>query len=202
MNIVAFLFESVFGVSLVWVPFLHALIVILFGIRLISVRRPVGVAFAWFLIVIILPIIGISLYILIGERPVGRKLTRKIVRMNREYEAITEAMRQEYMADREKLPAEGRALSLLAESRNGSPVVAGNKIELHTESLKILQNFIDEITHQPRAHRSRPRDNRHQRESNEVALPEKAKIFKHEALQNREIAKPLCKITRFRHGAL
>ena len=65
--------------------------------------------------------------------------------MNREYEAITEAMRQEYMADREKLPAEGRALSLLAESRNGSPVVAGNKIELHTESLKILQNFIDEI---------------------------------------------------------
>ena len=145
MNIVAFLFESVFGVSLVWVPILHALIVILFGIRLISVRRPVGVAFAWFLIVIILPIIGISLYILIGERPVGRKLTRKIVRMNREYEAITEAMRQEYMADREKLPAEGRALSLLAESRNGSPVVAGNKIELHTESLKILQNFIDEI---------------------------------------------------------
>ena len=66
MNIVAFLFESVFGVSLVWVPILHALIVILFGIRLISVRRPVGVAFAWFLIVIILPIIGISLYILIG----------------------------------------------------------------------------------------------------------------------------------------
>ena len=145
MNIVAYLFGSVFGVSLVWVPILHALIVILFGFRLISVRRPVGVAFAWFLIVIILPIIGISLYILIGERPVGRKLTRKIVRMNREYEAITEAMRQEYMPDREKLPAEGRALSLLAESRNGSPVVAGNKIELHTESLKILQNFIDEI---------------------------------------------------------
>jgi cardiolipin synthase len=145
MNIVAYLIGSVFGVSLVWVPILHALIVILFGFRLISARRPVGVAFAWFLIVIILPIIGISLYILIGERPVGRKLTRKIVRMNREYEAITEAMRQEYMPDREKLPAEGRALSLLAESRNGSPVVAGNKIELHTESLKILQNFIDEI---------------------------------------------------------
>ena len=145
MNIVAYLFGSVFGVSLVWVPILHALIVILFGFRLISVRRPVGVAFAWFLIVIILPIIGISLYILIGERPVGRKLTRKIVRMNREYEKITQCMREECIADREKLPLEGRALSLLAESRNGSPVVSGNKLELHTESLKILQNFIDEI---------------------------------------------------------
>ena len=145
MNIVAFLFGSVFGVSLIWVPILHALIVILFGFRLISVRRPVGVAFAWFLIVMMLPLLGISLYILIGERPVGRKLTRKIVRMNREYEEITRCMREECIADREKLPPEGRALSLLAESRNGSPVVSGNKLELHTESLKILQNFINEI---------------------------------------------------------
>jgi cardiolipin synthase len=145
MNILSYVFGSVFGLSLIWVPILHAAIVLMFGCYLISVRRPVGVAFAWFLIVIMLPLLGISLYILIGERPVGRKLTRKIVRMNHEYEKITEAMRQKFIADRQKLPLEGRALSLLAESRNGSPVVAGNKIELHTQSLKILQNFIDEI---------------------------------------------------------
>ena len=145
MNIMTFIFGSVFGFSLIWVPITHAVIVLLFGIHLISARRPVGVAFAWFLIVILIPILGISLYVLIGERPVGRKLTRKIIRMNREYEKITETMRQEFAVDRQKLPAEGRALSLLAESKNGSPVVAGNKIELHTNSLKILQNFIDEI---------------------------------------------------------
>lgn len=145
MNLIAFIFEYIFGVSLIWVPIIHISIIILFSIYLISVRRPVAVAFAWFLIVIILPFIGISLYILIGERPVGRKLTRKIIRMNREYEQISEQMRQEYLADRQKLPLEGRALSLLAESKNGSPVVAGNKIELHTNSLKILQNLIDEI---------------------------------------------------------
>ena len=145
MNILPFIFGSLFGFSLIWVPITHVLIVFLFGIHLISARRPVGVAFAWFLIVILLPVLGIALYILIGERPVGRKLTRKIVRMNHEYEKITEQMRQEYVADRQKLPVEGRALSLLAESKNGSPVVTGNKIELHTNSLKILQNFIDEI---------------------------------------------------------
>ncbi|QWE09182.1 cardiolipin synthase [Polynucleobacter ibericus] len=145
MNILSFIFGSLFGFSLIWVPITHVTIVFLFGIHLISVRRPVGVAFAWFLIVILLPLLGIALYILIGERPVGRKLTRKIVRMNREFEKITEMMRQQYVADRQELPVEGRALSLLAESKNGSPVVAGNKIELHTDSLKILQNFIDEI---------------------------------------------------------
>ena len=145
MNIIAFIFGSVFGFSLIWVPIAHTIIALAFGIHLISARRPVSVAFAWFLIVILLPVLGIALYILIGERPVGRKLTRKIIRMNREYQQITEAMRQEFIADRQKLPIEGRALSLLAESKNGSPVAAGNKIELHTNSLNILQNFIDEI---------------------------------------------------------
>lgn len=145
MNILNYLMGPIFGFSLIWVPLAHAIIVILFGFRLISVRRPVGVVLAWFLIVVLFPLIGISLYILIGERPVGRKLTRKIIRMDKEYAAITENMRQRYMADKQLLPLEGRALSLLAESKNGSPVIAGNQIELYTSSLEILQHFIDEI---------------------------------------------------------
>ena len=145
MSILNYLLGSIFGFSLIWVPIAHAFIVILFGFRLISVRRPVGVAIAWFLIVVLFPLLGIGLYILIGERPVGRKLTRKIIRMDKEYAAITADMRKRYQADKELLPIEGRALSLLAESKNGSPVIAGNQIELHTNSLAILQLLIDEI---------------------------------------------------------
>ena len=145
MNLLNYLLGSLFGFTFLWVPIAHVIIVILFGFRLISVRRPVGVVLAWFLIVVLFPLIGISLYILIGERPVGRKLTRKIIRMDKEYAAITEEMRKRFLSDRQQLPIEGRALSLLAESKNGSPVIAGNKIELFTSSLKILQFFIDEI---------------------------------------------------------
>jgi cardiolipin synthase len=145
MSFLNYLLGTTFGFSFIWVPLLHIVIVLLFGFRLISVRRPVGVVLAWFLIVVLLPLFGVGLYILIGERPVGRKLTRKIFRMDREYAAITENLRQRYLADRQLLPAEGRALSLLAESKNGSPVIAGNQIELFTNSLKILQLFIDEI---------------------------------------------------------
>jgi len=145
MSFLNYLLGTTFGLSLIWVPLLHIAIVLLFGFRLISVRRPVGVVLAWFLIVVLVPLLGIGLYILIGERPVGRKLTRKIIRMDKEYAAITESMRQRYQADKQLLPIEGRALSLLAESNNGSPVIAGNKIELFTSSLKILQLFIDEI---------------------------------------------------------
>ena len=137
--------KHAFALNLNWLLLIHVFLVTYFIGVIISVRRPVGVAFAWIFIVMTFPVMGISLYVLIGERPVGRKLTRKIIRMNQEYAAITENMRKRYLADKQQLPLEGRALSLLAESKNGSPVIAGNQIELFTNSLEILQHFIDEI---------------------------------------------------------
>jgi cardiolipin synthase len=134
-----------FHLNFNWLLLIHFLLVTYFIGVIISVRRNVGVAFAWIFIVMTFPVLGISLYVLIGERPVGRKLTRKITRMNREYEKITEGMRFLYAGDKLKLPIEARSFSLLAESNNGTPLVAGNKVELFTNSLQILQFFIDEI---------------------------------------------------------
>jgi len=128
-----------------WILLIHFILVTYFIGVIISVRRPVGVAFAWIFIVMSFPVVGICLYVLIGERPVGRKLTRKIIRMNREYSEITEDMRRKYSEDKQKLPIEARLFSHLAASNNGTPVVAGNQVELHTNSLQILQLFIDEI---------------------------------------------------------
>ena len=61
-----------------WLLVTHFLLVTYFIGVIISVRRPVGVAFAWIFIVMTFPLMGIALYVLIGERPVGRSLTRKI----------------------------------------------------------------------------------------------------------------------------
>ena len=144
-DLLSLFLKHTFELNLNWLLFAHFFFVTYFIGVIIAVRRPVGVAFAWIFIVMTFPVLGIGLYVLIGERPVGRKLTRKITRMNREYEKITENMRQQYAKDRLGMPFEDRALSLLAEAKNGSPVVAGNKLELHTNSLEILQCFIDEI---------------------------------------------------------
>jgi len=133
------------NVNFDWILLIHFILVTYFIGVIISVRRPVGVAFAWIFIVMSFPVVGICLYVLIGERPVGRRLTRKITRMNREYSEITEDMRRKYAEDKQKLPIEARLFSHLAASNNGTPVVAGNKVQLHTNSLQILQLFIDEI---------------------------------------------------------
>ena len=145
IDLFSFFLKQVFDLNLSWLLLIHFLMVTYFIGVIISVRRRVGVAFAWIFIVMTFPVLGIGLYVLIGERPVGRKLTRKITRMNREYEKITENMRSLYAGDKLKLPIEARSFSLLAESNNGTPVVAGNRIELFTNSLQILQLFIDEI---------------------------------------------------------
>jgi cardiolipin synthase len=144
-DLLSIFLQLAFDVKLDGLLLIHFLLVAYFIGVIISVRRPVGVAFAWIFIVMTFPIIGITLYVLIGERPVGRKLTRKIIRMNREYEKITEEMRTLYAGDKLNLPIEARSFSLLAESNNGTPVVTGNKVELYTNSLEILQLFIDEI---------------------------------------------------------
>jgi len=145
MNLIDILIGRQADLSFPWFALAHAVLVILFALRLIWYRRPVSVSFAWFLVVVMLPAVGIVLYVLFGERPVGRTLTKKIVRMEREHAKLRETMRHHYAADRALLPSEANALSLLAESQNGSPVTAGNRIELFTESLSILQTFVAEI---------------------------------------------------------
>lgn len=145
MNLIDILIGRQADLSFPWFALAHAVLVILFALRLIWYRRPVSVSFAWFLVVVMLPAVGIVFYVLFGERPVGRTLTKKIVRMEREHAKLRETMRHHYAADRALLPSEANALSLLAESQNGSPVTAGNRIELFTESLSILQTFVAEI---------------------------------------------------------
>ena len=98
-----------FELNLNWLLLIHFLLVTYFIGVIISVRRPVGVAFAWIFIVMTFPVMGISLYVLIGERPVGRSLTRKIKRMNLEYAQITQKLCQEFASERAKLPIESRA---------------------------------------------------------------------------------------------
>lgn len=136
---------TLFGYPIPWFVILHVIVAILFFLRIIWIRRPVGVAISWLLIIVTFPVIGLLLYLTIGERPVGRALTSKIIRMEKEYAKISKAMRQLHEPDRALLQNDAHAISLLAQAKNGAPVTAGNHIELFTNSLEILQLFIDEI---------------------------------------------------------
>jgi cardiolipin synthase len=56
----------------------HVLIVFAIGIRVVMKRPAPGVAFAWLLLIVILPFAGALLYLLIGERRVGPERRHRI----------------------------------------------------------------------------------------------------------------------------
>jgi hypothetical protein len=61
----------------------HVLIVFAIGIRVVMKRPAPGVAFAWLLLVVMLPFAGALLYLLIGERRVGPERRHRIDAMVR-----------------------------------------------------------------------------------------------------------------------
>ena len=72
-------FETVTWVSLA-AAVLHLLIVFGISIRVLTRRRPPGSTAGWLLLVITLPYGGALLYLLIGERPLGRRRARHFLK--------------------------------------------------------------------------------------------------------------------------
>ena len=71
----------------------HTLIVISITVRVIMRRPATGVALAWLFLVAVLPFAGAVVYLLIGERRIGRGRARRIGRLRTDYEEITRAAR-------------------------------------------------------------------------------------------------------------
>ncbi len=145
MNWQTILLGTLFGFSFPWFIFLHITIVVFFAFRLIWIKRRVSVAIAWALVVGLLPFIGLILYLMIGQKPVGVKLTKKIIAIQHHHTHLMSVMQKRYSACHHSVSPAFQALSILAASENGSPVTDGNSIELHTDSEVIFEKFIREI---------------------------------------------------------
>ena len=145
MNWQTILLGTLFGFTFPWFVILHIIIVFLFAFRLIWIKRPVSVAIAWALVIVLLPFIGLILYLIIGQKPVGIKLTKKIIAIQHHHAHMMDIMQNRYSTCYRLVSPSFQALSKLAASENGSPVTDGNSIELYTDSEIILEQFIDAI---------------------------------------------------------
>jgi len=145
MNWETILLGTIFGFSFPWFVFFHVIIFILFAFRLIWIKRRVSVAIAWALVIVLLPFIGFILYLMIGQKPIGIKLTKKIIAIQQHHADLIRLMRKHYGDCYQGISPSFQALSMLAASENGSPVTGGNNIELYTDSELILNQLIDAI---------------------------------------------------------
>ena len=123
----------------------HVMVVGAVGLRVIWVRRPAGSAFAWLLLVAMLPFVGLLLYLMFGERPIGRKRLRRAHAFYRSFPEVARPLWTLDEADMAPLPAAQRGLSNLALRAAGLPVLRGSTLALHAGAETILRAIIGDI---------------------------------------------------------
>src|SRR5262245_44896439 len=69
----------------IWILLVDWTLRILFSIRVIMRRRPIGLSLAWLLIILLFPIVGTVVYLLLGENRLGRSRARWATQMRKHY---------------------------------------------------------------------------------------------------------------------
>ncbi|MCB2019517.1 MAG: PLDc N-terminal domain-containing protein, partial [Burkholderiaceae bacterium] len=124
---------------------LHLVFVGGVAVRVIWVHRPPGSAFAWLLLVALLPYVGVVMYVLFGERPIGRERLRRAHAFYAAFPDVATPLWQPDVADRRTLPKQLQGIALLAENAAGMPVLEGSRLALHAGAEEILRAIIADI---------------------------------------------------------
>lgn len=126
---------------------IHAAIVVFIGVRVVMRRSARGIALSWLLLVATLPIVGASLYLLIGERRIGRKRSGSITALRADFRQIARAtIPADFTAvDWASLPAAAQAMDRLGRSLVGGATVRGNTFKLLTDTQSILAAIVHDV---------------------------------------------------------
>ena len=133
--------------SSVFLMTMHAAIVVAIGVRVVMRRAARGVALSWLLLVATLPFFGVLVYLLIGERRIGRKRSRAITALRTDFRQIARAtIPADFTAvDWPDLPATAQAMDRLGRSLVGFATVRGNTFELFSDTQAILAAIVRDV---------------------------------------------------------
>jgi cardiolipin synthase len=126
---------------------LDLMVVLAVSLRVIMRRPPSGVALAWMVLVAFLPLIGVMLYLLIGERRVGLRRARRIATLRSGYAKLASRVISDGLTDVhwDKHRPEARGMDRLATSLVGIPTVAGSTAKFYSNSEEILRAIAADV---------------------------------------------------------
>ena len=123
----------------------HIAIIFVVGVRVLSTRRAPGSAAAWLLLAVVLPYAGALLYLLIGERPLGRRRARHAEAMLPRVDQWVRALAERLRGVPSALPEQWRPIRRLADSGIGTPALPGNRLTLLSGAQDILRAIIADV---------------------------------------------------------
>jgi cardiolipin synthase A/B len=107
-------------------------------------RRP-GVALAWILLAVLVPFLGVVAFMMFGQRRLGRRWMRRAEELRPHFVRWAQALPSATVVGPSALPPAAVALSRLALSATGVPVLGGHRLRLYSDSGAILQALCADV---------------------------------------------------------
>ena len=111
---------------------LHWSAVVAFSVRVIMRRRPVGVLLAWMAMILSVPVLGILLYLFIGENRISRTYLKRGLAIREQYEEWRSSLCEEVQIDWSVINAEALPIQRQSQSMLGFPAVSYTHLTLPT----------------------------------------------------------------------
>ncbi|MCX7893394.1 MAG: cardiolipin synthase [Burkholderiales bacterium] len=123
----------------------HLAVVAGVGARVILTRHPPGSSFAWLLLVAVLPVVGLVGYLLIGERPIGRRRTAFAKKFFAELPSALRSVPERELAQPDALAPPWDGLARLAARATGMPLAGGSAFTLLDGAETILRAIMADV---------------------------------------------------------
>lgn len=128
-----------------FLPVLHVLVLVAVSLRIFSRRTAHGTAIAWLLLIVVLPGVGALMYLLIGERRLGRVWMQRATRLRPQMLEWAGSIPGSRIALPSRLSTGGESVSRLVHSAVGLPPMGGHRLQLLTDSGSIMRAMIADI---------------------------------------------------------
>ncbi len=128
-----------------FLSFVYLAVALAVALRIFSRRSSHGTALAWLLLVILLPAVGALIYLLIGERRLGRTWMRRAITLQPQILRWAGNIPAADVVAPDTLSMGAESLSRLATGLAGLPLMGGHRLRLLIESESIMRMLIADI---------------------------------------------------------
>lgn len=103
---------------------------VVFGVRVVLRRSPVGFTLAWLTVILLVPILGAFIYLLLGERRLGTRRARRTEELREPYAQWLNGLSSHFAFDDAALSESARMVRRQARNATGMPALPGNQLSL------------------------------------------------------------------------
>ena len=118
---------------------------IVFGVRVVLRRSPVGFTLAWLSIILLVPILGALIYLVLGERRLGTRRAKRTAELREPYNQWLAGLSADFPNDDTNLSESSIGLRKQARNATGMPALPGNTLELLDGAEAIFDRMIADL---------------------------------------------------------